>query len=114
MVEAGHADAAPAERRRAVQARTAEEIDASARLSQMSAQLLRNDRIEPPRSADGCRVVLLPRGVERGLRSKAWCGHWAPQRKIVSLLYAITAEKAWRVRVTDYPTGFVLPAFATG
>ena len=36
------------------------------------------------------------------------------QRKMVSLLYAHAAEKAWRVRVTDYPTGFVLPALATG
>jgi hypothetical protein len=41
MEEIRHADAAPAERRRAPQARTAEEIDPSARLSQMSAQLLR-------------------------------------------------------------------------
>ena len=78
VVEVRHADSVPAQRRRAPQARTAEEIDAAARLSQMSAQLLRNDRIEPPDGAEGCRAVLMARGVERSLRSKAWCGHWAP------------------------------------
>jgi len=41
MEEVRHADAVPAERCGAAQARTAEEIDPSARLSQMSAQLLR-------------------------------------------------------------------------
>jgi len=75
MVEVRHADADPAERRRAVQARTAKEIDASARLSEMSAELLCKDRIGPSRSADGCRAVVLARGVERSLRGQAWYGH---------------------------------------
>ena len=75
MVDARHADAPPAERRRAVQARTAKEIDASARLSEMSAELLCKDRIGPSRSADGCRAVVLARGVERSLRGQAWYGH---------------------------------------
>jgi hypothetical protein len=64
MVDARHADAVPAERRRAPQARTAEEIDASARLSQMPAQLLRNDRIELPRGANGGKAVTLAGSVE--------------------------------------------------
>ena len=76
MVDARHADAVPAERRRAAQAPIAKEIDASARLSKMSAELLRKDRIGPSRSADG--AVVLARGVDHSLRGKAWCGHWAP------------------------------------
>jgi len=75
MVEVRHADADPAERRRAVQARTAKEIDASARLSEMSAELLRKNSIRPPRASDGCRAVVLACGIERSLRGKAWCGH---------------------------------------
>jgi len=64
MEEIRHADAVSAERRRAPQAGTAKEIDSTARLSHMSAQLLRQDRIEPFRSADTCRVVVLARRVE--------------------------------------------------
>jgi hypothetical protein len=45
MEEVRHADPAPAERRRTPQARTAKEIDSSARLAQTSAQLLRKDSI---------------------------------------------------------------------
>jgi hypothetical protein len=75
MEEVRHADAVAAERRRAPQARTAKEIDSSARLSEMSAQLLRNDRIEPPCGVEGCRAVVLVCLVERSLRGKAWCGH---------------------------------------
>jgi hypothetical protein len=75
MKEARHADAAPAERRRAPQARTAKEIDISARLSQMPAQLLRYYRGRAPRARDGCRAVVLARRVERSVPGKAWCGH---------------------------------------
>ena len=75
MEEIRHADAAPAERRRAPQARTAKEIDSSARLSQMSAQLLREDRVEPLGASDGCRAVVLARGIERSSRREAWCTH---------------------------------------
>ena len=77
MEEVRHADAAPAERGRAPQAPTAKEIDSSARLSQMSAQLLCKDRIEPLRSAIGCKAVVLARRVERSCRGKAWYGHMA-------------------------------------
>ena len=75
MVEAGHADAAPAERRCALQARTAEEIDPSAGLSQMSAQLLRDDRTQPLCSGSGRTAVALVRRIERSFRGKAWCDH---------------------------------------
>jgi hypothetical protein len=75
MVEVRHADAEPAERRCAPQARTAKEIDPSAGLSQMSAQLLRHDRIKPLRSAGDCRAVVLIRRVEGGLGGEVWCGH---------------------------------------
>jgi hypothetical protein len=71
MEEIGYADAEPAEWRRTPQARTAEEIDPSARLPQMSAQLLRKGRTEPPRSADDCGAVVLARCVERSVRGKA-------------------------------------------
>jgi hypothetical protein len=75
MEDVVYADAMPAERRRAPQARTAKEIDSSARLSQMSAQLLRKDSIEPPGSADGRGAVVLARCAERNLSGKAWDGH---------------------------------------
>jgi hypothetical protein len=65
MEDVRYADAAPAERRRAPQARTTEEVNPSARLSQMPAQLLRKDRIEPPSDAERCRAVVLARRVER-------------------------------------------------
>jgi hypothetical protein len=75
MEEVRHADATLAESRRAPQARTTKEIDSSARLSQMSAQLLCKNRIGPPRSADGSRAVVLARRIERICSGKAWCGH---------------------------------------
>src|SRR6516164_9535755 len=75
MEEVWHADAVPAERRRAPQTRTAKEINSSARLSQMSAQLLSKYRTEPPRSAHSCSAVVLARGVERRLCGKSWYGH---------------------------------------
>jgi hypothetical protein len=76
MEELLHADTMPAERRCAPQAGAAEKIDSSARLSQMSAQLLRKDRIGPPRNANGCRAVVLARRGERSFRGKAWYGHF--------------------------------------
>jgi hypothetical protein len=75
MVGPRHADAAPAERCRAVQARTAEEIDAPGRLSQMPAQLLRKNSIDPPGGAEGRSAVVLACGIERSLRGKAWYRH---------------------------------------
>jgi len=74
MEEIGYADAAPTERRRTPQAGTAEEIDAAAGLSRMPAQLLRKDS-RPAGNAEGCRAIVLARGVERGLRGKAWYRH---------------------------------------
>jgi hypothetical protein len=64
MEEVRHADAAPAERRRAPQARTAKEIDSSARLSKMPAQLLREDSIHLTRRANYGKAVMLARSVE--------------------------------------------------
>ena len=74
-VDPRHADSVRAERRRAVQARTAEEIDASARLSQMPAQLLRENGIRLSCASYGCRAVVLARGVERCFSSEARCAH---------------------------------------
>ena len=76
MEDVRHADAVSTERRGAMQSRTTEEVDASARLSQMPAQLLRKDRIEPPGGAEGRSAVVLARGVKCSLGGKAWCGHF--------------------------------------
>jgi hypothetical protein len=74
MEKVRHADADPAKRRRAPQARTAEEIDSSAGLSQMSAQLRKNG-IEPPSNTDHRSTIVLARRVKRRLCGKAWYGH---------------------------------------
>ena len=60
---------------RAPQPRTAKEIDSSARLPQMSAQLLCKDRVKHPGSALGRRAVALARRVERGFCGKSWDTH---------------------------------------
>ncbi len=60
-------------------------------------QLLRKDGIEPSRSADGCGAVILARGVERRLRSRAWCGH--PITPVSTFRSSRSARLCFRKRV---------------
>jgi hypothetical protein len=46
----------------------------------MSAQLLRNDGIEPSRSADGGGAVVRARLIQCRFGSKCWRVHFDPQR----------------------------------
>jgi hypothetical protein len=94
MQEVRHADPGPAERRRTPQARTAKEIDSSARLAQTSAQLLRKDSIHLTGGANCRKAVTLARSVERSIRGKGRYGHltllsqlqaWFAPRQIISL-----------------------------